>query len=213
MQSLPLGGPAIVRSGSSVLRWDALPSRPRGRQCRRPPGRPSLQAVRVEAPRKPGVLQRLCRRGSLRRVEPEKICQETDKALVVRAHALPEGGPLGQVEDGAARLQCGEGAGLSRRFRQLVELLVRREVLRRVLPRCEHLVRERSDNAHHPRQEALYRVILEEHVASPKLCDDTTQRPYIHLLVVTRPTQAQDNFGCAVRTRLHVTRQVVTNKA
>mmetsp|Transcript_475 Transcript_475/g.1325 ORF Transcript_475/g.1325 Transcript_475/m.1325 type:complete len:346 (+) Transcript_475:66-1103(+) len=174
------------------------------------PGRGrSLQPVGVEPPREPGVLQRPRGRGPLRGVKPQELRQEAQEALVLRAHALPQRGALGQVEHGPALLQRGEGAGLLRR-RQAVEPPVGREVPGRLPALGEHARGEGPEDARDARKEALHGVVLEEHAARPELRDDTAQGPEVDLLVVG---QAKDHLRRAVGARLHVAREVVTQEA
>mmetsp|Transcript_55807 Transcript_55807/g.155600 ORF Transcript_55807/g.155600 Transcript_55807/m.155600 type:complete len:326 (-) Transcript_55807:1149-2126(-) len=72
------------------------------------------------------------------------------------------------------------------------------------------MVRELADDAQNASEEALHRVVLEEHVARPQLCEDTSERPQIDLLVVRQP---QHHLRRAVGARLHVGGEVVVDEA
>jgi hypothetical protein len=85
---------------------------------------------------------------------------------------------------------------------------------------CEEVAHE-SPLAHHPlghwpnytyhsREEALYAVVLEKHIPCKKLGKDAPEGPHVDLVVVAAP---QDHLWRAVRTRLHIGRKMVMDKA
>mmetsp|Transcript_65644 Transcript_65644/g.172006 ORF Transcript_65644/g.172006 Transcript_65644/m.172006 type:complete len:489 (+) Transcript_65644:75-1541(+) len=150
------------------------------------------------------------------RVDGQHPREEVQEDLVVGAHALPERGPLGQQQldaplrlRRAARLRGLRGVP-GRGARVPEEPPVLAEVLRDEPARSHHVPRDGADDPHHPSEKALHRVVLEEHVAGPQLCEHAAQGPDVHLAAVG---ESQQHLGRAVGTRLHVGGEPVVDKA
>mmetsp|Transcript_112531 Transcript_112531/g.305504 ORF Transcript_112531/g.305504 Transcript_112531/m.305504 type:complete len:218 (+) Transcript_112531:699-1352(+) len=168
------------------------------------------QAVSVTARLKPRVLQRLRSRRPARWVHLEERGDEAQEFRVIGAQPLPQRGPLRQQQlDPAVQLGRND-LGRLRRLQLPEELAVLREVLRHVPAPGHEVVGEVPDYPKDPREQALDRVVLEQHVARPQLGDDATEGPDVYLLVVP---QTQHHLWRAVGPRLHVRRHLVVHEA